>query len=80
MGINFGHQLGAMQGQLNTLKQRLEAADPQRLMQRGYVIVTDESSRKQIPRRKALSAGQRLHLHFADGKAAATVNDTGSKS
>ncbi len=67
-----------MQGQLQMLTQRLEAADPRCLMQRGYVIVTDESSGEQLPRRGALSAGQRLRLHFADGEAAATVNESGS--
>lgn len=78
LGVNFGHQVGAMQGQLQMLTQRLDAADPRRLMQRGYVIVTDESSGEQLPRRSALSAGQRLRLHFADGEAAATVNESGS--
>ncbi|MCH7575142.1 MAG: exodeoxyribonuclease VII large subunit [Candidatus Marinimicrobia bacterium] len=74
MGINFGHQLGAMQGRLSMLAQRLGAADPQHLMRRGYVIVTDDSTGKQVLRRKGLSRGQRLRLHFADGEAAATVN------
>ena len=80
LGVNFGHQLGAMQGQLQALTQRLGAADPQRLMQRGYVIVTDEYSGQQVQRRKALSDGQRLRLHFADGDAGATVNESGSES
>lgn len=74
MGINFGHQLGAMKNRLSMLDQRLVAADPQRLMQRGYVIVTDDATGRQVLRRKGLLPGQRLQLHFSDGKAAATVN------
>ena len=56
-----------LEGRLDVLRARLEAADPRRLLEKGYVLVLDESDR---PLRNASAAqkGDALTLMFSDGK------------
>jgi exodeoxyribonuclease VII large subunit len=50
------------------LWKRLQAASPASVLNRGFVIVRDESG-KPVARRAAIAADQKLGLQFADGTA-----------
>jgi exodeoxyribonuclease VII large subunit len=54
--------------QLLSLWKRLQAASPQSVLNRGFVIVRDEAGRP-VVRRAAVKSGQRLKTEFADGSA-----------
>jgi exodeoxyribonuclease VII large subunit len=54
--------------QLLALWKRLQAASPQSVLNRGFVIMRDEAG-KPIIRRAALKPGQRVKTDFADGSA-----------
>jgi exodeoxyribonuclease VII large subunit len=54
--------------QLLALWKRLQAASPQSVLNRGFVIVRDEAGRP-VMRRAAVKPGQRLKTEFADGSA-----------
>lgn len=51
---------------LLALGKRLQAASPQSVLHRGFVIVRDEHGRP-VPRRAAVQSGQRLTNEFVDG-------------
>lgn len=53
---------------------RLEAMNPQRVLERGYSLVFDEKAHL-VTSSAGLAKGQRLHLRFADGAADAAVLD-----
>jgi len=55
------------------LRARFETLDPMKPLKRGYSMVTDDSG-KVLNSMKPLQTGQKLHLHFADGQAAVTVD------
>lgn len=51
---------------LLALWKRLQGASPVSVLNRGFVIIRDEHGRP-VPRRKGVSAGQRLTAQFGDG-------------
>ena len=51
----------------------LMALNPKQVLERGYVIVTDDQAGKPVTRRMQLSPRQALTLHLADGTAGVTV-------
>ncbi len=57
---------------LLSLWKRLQAASPDSVLNRGFVIVRDEAGRP-ITRRAPLNSGQRIAAQFADGTAQARV-------
>jgi exodeoxyribonuclease VII large subunit len=57
---------------LQTLEQRLQALDPQRVLQRGYAWVEDEAGRA-VTHAAALHPGQAVQAVWQDGRARALV-------
>ena len=53
----------------------LEALSYKSVLQRGFVVVTDQASSKTIRRAQHTKSGQALNLHFDDGVVAAKVED-----
>lgn len=51
---------------------RLEAYNPQRTLERGYVMLYD-SNRKLIGKKEQLTDGDRVTMHFADGETDAII-------
>ncbi|HWA87731.1 MAG TPA: exodeoxyribonuclease VII large subunit [Opitutus sp.] len=52
---------------LLALWKRLQAASPKSVLQRGFVIMRDETGMP-VPRRKGVASGQRLRAEFGDGE------------
>jgi len=61
-----GPRIGLESHRLLALWKRLQAASPQSVLNRGFVIVRDEQGRP-VSRRVAVKANQRLTNEFADG-------------
>ena len=57
---------------LAVLAQRLAAVDPQRVLQRGYAWVSDDTGRP-VTQAASLAVGQRIQAVWADGQAQAQV-------
>ena len=68
----FQLKIAAMEANLNMLQARIEAADPRRILQRGYVLATDADGvvLKGVAGR---SEGDRVSMMFADGVLDCTV-------
>ncbi len=64
----------AAQQRTANLAGRLEQAGLSQALQRGFLTAQDASGQF-ITRRAQLTSGQRIHLHFADGPAAARVEE-----
>lgn len=60
-------RLALMEGCLNVLKARLEAADPRRLLEKGYVLALGPDDHP-LGKAAGVKAGDRLTLMLADGK------------
>jgi exodeoxyribonuclease VII large subunit len=54
--------------QLRSLQKRLQAASPESVLKRGFVIIRDERGRP-VSRRAGVRSGQRLTAQFGDGTA-----------
>ena len=69
----FQLKIAAMEANLNMLKARIEAADPRRILERGYVLATDADGvvMKGVSGR---SAGDKVSMMFADGTLECTVD------
>lgn len=55
----------------------LEAADPQRPLERGYALVSREASGELVARKRELRSGELLQIRFADGTAPARAGELG---
>ena len=68
----FQLKIAAMEANLNMLQARIEAADPRRILQRGYVLATDADGvvLKGVSGR---SEGDKVSMMFADGALDCTV-------
>ena len=62
---------------LDTMEQRLDAANPQRALDRGFLIALKNGRR--APSAAAFAPGDRLSLLFRDGTVEATVDKTVTK-
>lgn len=71
MGVKKG--LTRDQSRLAQLSGRLDAMSPLRVLERGYVVVTQEGSA--VTSSARLSPGDRVRLQFADGEQAAEIQD-----
>ncbi len=58
--------------QLKTLHQRLEAASPKAVLERGYTFIVDETG-KPLTSVQDTTSGQSVQLHFADGQRQARI-------
>lgn len=69
----FALKIAAMESGLQVLQTRIEAADPRRILQRGYVLATDAEGvvLKGAAGRKA---GDKVAMMFADGSLKCTVD------
>lgn len=69
----FALKITAMESALQVLQARIEAADPRRILERGYALATDAGGVviKGVGGRKA---GERVSVIFADGALDCTVN------
>lgn len=69
----FQLKVAAMEATLNMLQARIEAADPRKILQRGYVLATDADGvvLKGIAGR---SAGDKVKMMFTDGVLECTVD------
>ena len=69
----FSLKIAAMESALQVLQTRIEAADPRRILQRGYVLATDAEGvvLKGAAGRKA---GDKVTMMFADGSLKCTVD------
>ena len=65
--------LSSHQQRLTRLGATLQAAHPQRVLERGYSMVQDDKGGV-ISDISSLSEGQTIQLQFADGQAAADVH------
>jgi exodeoxyribonuclease VII large subunit len=68
----FQLKIAAVEANLNMLQARIEAADPRRILQRGYVLATDADGvvLKGVSGR---SEGDKVSMMFADGALDCTV-------
>lgn len=67
-------QAAALHRRLEGLAGRLQALDPQRVLERGYALLTDGRSGRPVASAAALHAGQTLQARLADGAADVTVD------
>ena len=68
----FQLKIAAMEANLNMLQARIEAADPRRILQRGYVLATDADG-VVLKGVAGLSEGDKVAMMFADGVLDCTV-------
>ena len=70
----FALKIAAMESRLHVLQARIEAADPRRILERGYALATDADGvvLKCVKGRKA---GDRVSMMFADGTLECTVDN-----
>lgn len=75
----FSLKIAAMESALQVLQTRIEAADPRRILQRGYVLATDAEGvvLKGACGRKA---GDKVTMMFADGTLGCTVDSVAAKN
>ena len=75
----FSLKIAAMESALQVLQTRIEAADPRRILQRGYVLATDAEGvvLKGAAGRKA---GDKVTMMFADGTLKCTVDSVAAKN
>lgn len=70
----FALKIAALESRLQVLQARIEAADPRRILERGYALATDADGMvlKGVKGRKA---GDRVSMMFADGTLECTVDN-----
>jgi exodeoxyribonuclease VII large subunit len=69
----FSLKIAAMESGLQVLQTRIEAADPRRILQRGYVLATDAEG-VVLKGARGRKAGDKVTMMFADGTLACTVD------
>jgi exodeoxyribonuclease VII large subunit len=65
-------RVGTERGRLEHLAVRLDAADPRRVLARGYAWLADSDGHA-VTSARALRSGQRLSARWADGSAEVEV-------
>jgi exodeoxyribonuclease VII large subunit len=73
MHLGVQTQLLKSQSRLGQVSGRLDALSPLRVLERGYVVVTQEDGA--VTSAKALSAGDAVSLRFSDGERSALIQD-----
>lgn len=70
----FALKIAAMESRLHVLQARIEAADPRRILERGYALATDADGvvLKSVKDRKV---GDRVSVMFTDGALECTVDN-----
>lgn len=70
----FALKIAALESRLQVLQARIEAADPRKILERGYALATDADGvvMKCVKGRKA---GDRVSMMFADGTLECTVDN-----
>lgn len=71
--LAFSERIAEAERKLELLSGRIQSADPRKVLERGYTLVTD-SGGVVLKEVRGLSAGSRLTILFSDGSAACTVN------
>jgi exodeoxyribonuclease VII large subunit len=69
----FSLKIAAMESALQVLQTRIEAADPRRILQRGYVLATDAEG-VVLKGARGRKAGDKVTMMFADGTLECTVD------
>jgi exodeoxyribonuclease VII large subunit len=69
----FQLKIAAMESALNMLQTRIEAADPRKILERGYVLATDADG-VVMKGASGRSAGDKVSMMFADGVLECTVD------
>ena len=69
----FSLKIAAMESALQMLQTRIQAADPRRILDRGYALALDECGRV-IKGASGRKAGDRVDIMFADGTLCAEVD------
>jgi exodeoxyribonuclease VII large subunit len=69
----FSLKIAAMESALQVLQTRIEAADPRRILQRGYVLATDAEG-VVLKGARGRKAGDKVAMMFADGSLKCTVD------
>lgn len=75
----FQLKVAAMESALQVLQARIEAADPRKILQRGYVLVTDADG-VVLKGAAGRRAGDKVSMMFADGVLDCTVDSVMTKS
>ena len=74
----FQLKVAAMEAALNMLQARIEAADPRKILQRGYVLATDADG-VVLKGAAGRNAGDKVSMMFADGVLECTVDSVVTK-
>ena len=69
----FSLKIAAMESALQVLQTRIEAADPRRILQRGYVLANDAEG-VVLKGARGRKAGDKVTMMFADGTLGCTVD------
>ena len=69
----FQLKVAAMEAALNMLQARIDAADPRKILQRGYVLATDADG-VVLKGVAGCNAGDKVSMMFADGVLECTVD------
>lgn len=69
----FSLKIAAMESGLQVLQTRIEAADPRRILQRGYVLATDAGG-VVLKGARGRKVGDKVTMMFADGTLECTVD------
>ena len=69
----FALKIAAMEAALHVLQTRIEAADPRKILQRGYALALDGQGRV-LKGAGGRSAGDKVSVMFSDGTLDCTVD------
>ena len=72
--LAFVNKIAAMMARVDLLENRIQAADPRKLLSRGYTLVADSGGRL-IKEAKGIAPGDILRIMFADGTLSCEVKD-----
>ena len=71
--LAFSYKLSALESAVDRLETRIKSADPRRLLERGYTLIT-KSGGALLKRAADAEAGDRIDVLFPDGTLKCTVN------
>lgn len=77
LAFSARERIGSERGELRGIYARLDAMSPLKVLGRGYAIATRPDGTA-VRSAREVSAGDRIHLRFAEGSAEATVESTAS--
>ena len=70
--LAFSHRISLMESALQVLASRISAADPRKILERGYALATDADG-VVLKTVKGCAPGDKLSVMFADGTLEANV-------